>query len=170
MPTLNTETKKARRTAREPQANPLDLLKKAVEANPNAGTDTVYEAFKEELLEIQNDAHLDLVLMSWFGPAFAALTAPVKDVHVRAHERARRREELEAEKEVAKAKILSKVILLDMVLPHGKTLRESTGRECAELGPKIGGWLSRIGSEVKPKQTVGAVLSEQRVRALYQAA
>lgn len=170
MRTLNIETPKARRTEREAQANPLDLLKKAVEANPNATTDSVYEAFKEDLLEIQNDAHLDVVIMSWFGPAFAALTVPEKDVHVRAHERSKRREELEAEKEAVKAKILSKVILLDMVLPHGKTLRESTGCECAELGPKIGGWLSRIGSEVKLRQTVGAVLSEQRVRALYLAA
>jgi len=172
MITLNTENSKAKRTDREAQANPINLLKEVVAANPRATTDEVYEEFKERILEVENDAHLDIILMSWFGPVYSKLTAPKVDV--RAHERqlAQRRAEREAAKEAMKDKIkanMAKIVLLDMVLPHGKAVKDSTGRECAQLGPKVGEWLSRVAGEMRPTQVVGKVLSEDRLQELYAA-
>jgi hypothetical protein len=45
--------------------------------------------------------------------------------------------------------------------------RDCTGEDCAKLGPAMGAWLSRIAAEVKPRQKVGDVLSEDRVRELF---
>ena len=68
-----------------------------------------------------------------------------------------------------RAKIVEKaqMILLDMKLPNGKALRDCTGADCAKLGPAMGEWLSNISGEVKPRQKVGDVLSEERVRELF---
>jgi hypothetical protein len=172
MPTLNTETQKARRVESQPQANPVDLLKKVVEANPKADTDAIYEEFKEKLLQIDNDAYLDIVIMSWFGPAYSRLTAPEPDPKAQAEQRDRRKAEeralVEAKKAAGQAR-MAKIVLLDMVLPHGKSLKDSTGRECAQLGPQIGDWLNRVAGEVRPTQVVGKVLSEERLQELYAA-
>jgi hypothetical protein len=61
----------------------------------------------------------------------------------------------------------AKMILLDLMLPNGKPLRECTGADCAKLGPAMGAWLSRIAGEVKPRQKVGDILSEESVRELF---
>lgn len=172
MPTLNTETAKAKRAQREAPANPADLLKEVVEANPRDTTDGIYEKFKDRLLDIDNEVHLDIVIMSWFGPVYSKLTAPKVDV--REHERrlAQKRAEKEADKDAMMGTIranMTKIVLSDMVLPHGKAVKDSTGRECAQLGPKVGEWLSRVAGELRPNQVVGKALSEDRLQELYAA-
>ena len=57
--------------------------------------------------------------------------------------------------------------LLDLMLPNGKTLRDCTGRECREMGEKVGDWLLKVSSRVKPDQLVGDALQEADVRRLY---
>lgn len=54
-------------------------------------------------------------------------------------------------------------ILLDIVLPSGKALRDSTGGDCAMAG----GWLSNIAQYVGANQIVGETLSESEVRLLF---
>jgi hypothetical protein len=58
----------------------------------------------------------------------------------------------------------ARMILLDIILPNGKPLRDCTGKECA----KVGGWLTKIAAKVKPHQKVGAVLSEDQVREIFE--
>lgn len=67
-----------------------------------------------------------------------------------------------------KAKIRG-VILLDLVLPNGKALRDATGADCR----KAGGFFSEVAKSIKPTQVVDRHLSEgdlQNIRArFYQA-
>jgi hypothetical protein len=60
------------------------------------------------------------------------------------------------------------IIFLDLVLPNGKTLRNTTGTECEALAPVLGGWLMRIGIKAGRKE-VGKVMSEEDVKALWAA-
>jgi hypothetical protein len=57
----------------------------------------------------------------------------------------------------------ARLILMDLMLPNGKPLRDCTGDECA----KAGGWFASIAGQVKPDDIVGKVLSEEQVRTLY---
>ena len=61
----------------------------------------------------------------------------------------------------------AQIILLDLVLPNGKALRDCTGRDCKQMSGKMGGWLQKIAERVKPTQFVGDVLKEADVRKLY---
>lgn len=70
--------------------------------------------------------------------------------------------------EEMKAKVRG-IILLDLILPNGKALRDATGAECA----KAGGFFSEVAKAIKPSQVVDRHLSEgdlQNLRArFYQA-
>lgn len=55
------------------------------------------------------------------------------------------------------------IIFLDMVLPTGKKLRNSTGRECS----KAGGLFLAIAKKVKPTDIVGRKLSEADVKKIF---
>lgn len=61
------------------------------------------------------------------------------------------------------------IILLDLVLPNGKALRDATGAECA----KAGGFFTEVSKAIKPTQVVDRHLAEgdlQNIRArFYQA-
>jgi hypothetical protein len=51
------------------------------------------------------------------------------------------------------------IVLLDLVQPNGKKLRECTGAECR----KAGGWLVKVAERVGDDGVVGAKLSEAEV-------
>lgn len=57
----------------------------------------------------------------------------------------------------------AEMVLLDLALPSGKKLRDSTGRECA----RAGGWFAKIAAKVAPQQVVGKIMSEDAVRAIW---
>lgn len=61
------------------------------------------------------------------------------------------------------------IVLLDLILPNGKALRDATGAECA----KAGGFFSEVAKSIKPTQVVDRQLTEadlQNIRArFYQA-
>ncbi len=82
----------------------------------------------------------------------------------------KRYETYESDKSAIRQKIIDaapKIALLGMIMPNGKPLAECTGKECEDMGPRIGGWLMRISVEVGPDKMVGDVLSEDRVKTLY---
>lgn len=62
------------------------------------------------------------------------------------------------------ANTVKEIILLDMVTPSGKKLRDLTGRECGGLG----GWFAKLADKVKPTQKVGSVFTETALRELWQ--
>ena len=57
-------------------------------------------------------------------------------------------------------------MLLDMILPTGRSLRESSGEDCE----RAGGWLSQVAKKIQPGQIVGDVMTEEQVRRLWKAA
>lgn len=88
-----------------------------------------------------------------------------------AQKRRDRREEERAREHalaVAAEKVASEVrqtVLLEMVTPNGKKLRDLTGRECQALG----GWFAKISTKVKATQKVGTALTEIELRELWAA-
>ncbi len=62
--------------------------------------------------------------------------------------------------EIAREK--AKVILLDMVQPNGKKLRDCTGIYCTQAG----GWLTEVG-RIAGRGLVGKVLTEARLKKLH---
>jgi len=55
---------------------------------------------------------------------------------------------------------LREVLLLDLVLPNGKTLREATGADCA----RAGGFYVEVSKHIKPTQVVDKHLTEANLR------
>lgn len=74
----------------------------------------------------------------------------------------RTREESAARTAAALEELRAKVrvVLLDLVLPNGKALRDATGAECA----KAGGFYSEIAKHIKPTQVVDRHLSENDLK------
>lgn len=148
-------------------ANPRDLLKSLIDEHPSAAKTTLLAMVRNELLEDRSADMLDSVIEYWFTNNYHSLVAPVA--------RAPRppREVVKAAQTAKVADIKSKVqariqeeaqlLLLDLVMPNGKSLRDSTGKECA----KAGGWYTKIAMRVPPGTKVGKALSEDQLRALW---
>jgi hypothetical protein len=60
---------------------------------------------------------------------------------------------------------LRTIILLDLVQPNGKKLRDCTGKECREAG----GWLIKVADRIGDHGVVGATLDEAAVAAIFSA-
>lgn len=60
----------------------------------------------------------------------------------------------------AKANIVRR--LLDFMMPNGKLLRDCTASECK----RAGGWLAKIGRQLKPGLTVGQQFNEKTLKAM----
>lgn len=98
-------------------------------------------------------------------PALAAAIAEIKKPELVR----RTMEEATARTAIAfnemKAKLRS-VVLLDLLLPDGKALRDATGAECA----KAGGFFADVAKALKPSQVVDRHLSEgglQNIKARF---
>jgi hypothetical protein len=55
------------------------------------------------------------------------------------------------------------VVLLDLIMPNGKTLRNCTGRECRQ----VGGWLTKVADRVGDRGVVGTILDEQELATIF---
>lgn len=141
------------------RANPRDLLKRLIDESPKAGKESLFKTFRDQLRGTDGEEFLDSVIEYWFANNYHSLTERT------APDRAAKRATVDEIKGKVKARIQqeAKIILLDMVLPNGKPLRDCTGKECA----KAGGWLTKVAGKVKPNELVGAVLSEAQVRKLH---
>lgn len=140
------------------RANPRDLLKRLIEEQPRADKETLFKAFRDQVRGDDGEDFLDSIIEYWFANNYHSLTERPSPAPSKAAKRAR----VEEIKATIKARA-AKMILLDMVLPNGKPLRDCTGRECA----KAGGWFTKIAGQVKSGDIVGKVMSETQVRKLY---
>lgn len=167
------------------KGNPRDVLARLITDNPEASeseiTDLMWQIVRH------NTEQLGTIFEYWFANNYRSLKAkanpsgPTK-TSAETEERKAETEERKAETAAATAAAVSKIseqieekiaekvesrvriVLLAMVLPTGKTVRESTREELAELG----GWTQRVAEHMRPGQTVGeAGLSEDQLRALY---
>ena len=134
------------------------------------GRKTVRETFFEFMHSAKGKTHLDGIFEHYFQLRFSALLEqefPLSREAItrRAERRAEAQEATAAEltQRVTKAIIAKAVVLLDMMTPTGKALRDCTGSECRQMG----GLYLQIAERVKPTQKVGKVLGEADVQALY---
>lgn len=156
------------------KANPRDLLARIIDANPHGSRSEWYSELRDTLLSEEGADYLNTVIEYWFSNNLNSIDRP-KPAPRPAVDRAEKAAKSEAMKKAAvsvaekhvELLVEEKVerILLDLEMPTGKTLRDSTGAECA----KAGGWFQKIASHVKPNQKVGKVLSEDQVRGLWKA-
>lgn len=149
------------------KANPRDLLKRIVEDNPDLDKSALLSALRDEVLSVNGPEYLDSIIEYWFSNNYHSLAIAGRQTSSVSMRTVRARTEATAarimENVQTRIREEAEMILLDMMLPSGKALRDATGRDCTEAG----GWFLRIAEEVKPNQKVGAVLSEDHVRTLW---
>jgi hypothetical protein len=137
--------------------SPRDLLKRMIDSNPGVAEETLQEKFAAR---VENEPdYLAPIIEYWFANNYRSL------VHSQPQVRVGRREARKAQDDVVKQTIIARapIVLLDLAMPNGKSLRDCTGKDCA----KAGGWLAKLAAKVKPAQKVGDALSEKEVRALF---
>lgn len=180
MQEIHTGSQGAKRQSWEP-GNPRPLLLRLAREHPKADADALEKAHLEAIIEAIRDGDFDYVrgLHSyWFGNNLqSALNAdPDLKRSFSPPARAAEHKMVDATKADAKAAIAAhiersaKLVLLDLILPNGKKLRNATGADCKGLAPKMGIWLANIARKVQPNQTVGKILTEKEVRHIYDGA
>ena len=153
-------------------ANPRDLLKRIIGKNPKADKNELMGLFREA---VEDDPKIISVIVEyWFVNNYQSLMAPRSAASSKA-DIALRREAITASLKAKaaamiekKAIVKAKIILLNMVMPSGKKLRDTTFAECAELSERMGQWLSDLSVMGAPNQKVGCVLTEDKVRQVYE--
>ena len=140
--------------------NPRDLLKQILDENPRASEEKIMRLFESAVRN--NEIYFEAILEYWFANNYRSLVHKLPTVHENiAKKSAATKRANSAKKMVLSA--VTKIVLLDMILPNGKHLRDATGADCT----KAGGWFTRIASVVKPSQRVGEILSENEIQKLY---
>jgi len=151
--------------------NPRELLKKLADANPGASQDGLLAILTKEAKAKRNGDYLDAIIAYWFANNYNSLTrhappaAPAQRAQVLATQRAARAARVDAGVKALEAEIKreAQIILLDMVTPNGRTLKDCTGEDCAALG----GWFAAVARATPPNCTVGQALTEDQLRTLY---
>lgn len=149
------------------RANPRDLLKRVIEENQGHDRTALLKAFREEVMAEDGEDYLDSIIEYWFANNYHSLTVQPKPPTSASPTATKRRTEAVKSKITERIHKEAQMILLDMMLPNGKALRDCTGKECLRLSGKIGAWLKAVAAQVKPNQKVGAALSEKDVREMY---
>jgi len=149
--------------------NPRDLLKSVLDENPGADRPAIFALFRERLRE-DNEAeeYVDTIIEYWLANNYYSLVGPQRSVQTITRVRAVTQSAEEIRTRVAKKiKDSANIVLLEMMMPNGKPLRDCTGKECRDLSVRVGDWLSQVGKRVKARQTVGDALSEADLQAIY---
>jgi len=136
------------------------LLLRLVIENPQANREEL-EALYLDKAE-SNSTLVEEALRRSFDNDYWQLQRPAKRRRQLQRPANRRRPPTEAEI-TAVAEQLRVVVLLDLVLPNGKKLRECSGQECRQAG----GWLTAVADRIGNRGIVGEKLSEAEVAALY---
>lgn len=137
--------------------NPRDVLKNIIEKNVRASKEELLGIFTQSLFEKGNQALLETVIEYWFANNLNSLLN--SDVQLR---RQFTKPQISKIKEQIREriKVAAGVILMDMVMPNKKKLRDCSGAECAA----VGGWLSIVATRMPPSAIVGKTFSEQAIR------
>jgi hypothetical protein len=148
------------------RANPRDMLKRLIEKNPKANKDELFNLFCEA---VENEPMIiEVIIEYWYINNYQSLMAPRLTAKVAT---AYRREAITTALKARATAVIekkAKIILLDMVMPSGKKLRDTTFAACAELGERMGQWLSDLSVMGAPNQKIGSVLTEDQVRQVYE--
>lgn len=135
--------------------NPRATLKKLIERHPRETKESIYGRFSEETADDENA--IEAMRRYWFENNFRRLKTPPNSGKTGAAS-----EELRA---LIKSRA-TKMVLLDITLPTGTALRDSTAADCR----RAGGWLAAVAKLVGPKKKVGEALSEADLQKIWKAA
>lgn len=142
------------------RSNPRDLLKRMIDEMPGADKSALLSVWRDLIRQPDNEDHLDAIIEYWFSNNYHSLVDQPRSRLPAT--KAQHRAAVSATTAVIKERA-TRMVLLDMVMPNGKALRDCTGRDCQ----RVGGWLSKIAAKIKPGEKVGAKLSEAQVRRLF---
>jgi hypothetical protein len=142
--------------------SPFQALQRVVAQNPSAARDDVVRILWPQFLK--NESYTRIAFEYWLDHH---LPVAMNDGGAPPPVRHTRQLMTHATAGVA-TKV--RIALLNWVLPHGKELRDTTGGECAVLGPLFGSWLTEISKRVRKNQLVGSALSEEELCELYERA
>lgn len=149
---LNIETKiGAVHLSRKIAANPRQILVDVVEANEGLPRDRLFDLWMEEIKGDQDMARA----VAWYF--FINMYSSMTDLRTNGHAKKGGAALPTVAEIVEKAR---KIVLMDLLLPTGKTIKDST---FADL-EKCGGWLTRVSKLGKPHQVVGKTITEEQLR------
>ncbi len=137
--------------------NPTQVLVSLIDENPGASREELKVQFREKVRD--DDDYLIPIIDYYFLNAFRGLG----NYKTRSSHTARRTQE-EIKKKAAEiaAKVRS-IIILDLMLPCGKSARTATFEDLR----RAGGFWSELSSKGKPNQVAGKVLKDEQVQKLW---
>ncbi|MUO30825.1 MULTISPECIES: hypothetical protein [Rhizobium/Agrobacterium group] len=147
--------------------NPRELLIRVMDDHAGADKQAILSALRDALLLDDGPDYLDAIIEYWFSNNYNSIvTRPSLTVERKTTVSLKAR--ADTLKAKVKAKIIeeAKMILMDMIMPNGKPLRDCTARDCEAAG----GWLQSLASLVPPDEKVGSALTENDVRKAFQGA
>jgi hypothetical protein len=172
MTTLDTLTYGAKAQSLS-EANPRNLLKRIMDANPGADKDTLFGLVFDELLALDSKSYWRAIAAHWFANEYTNLTRtrpsePVTEPEV--HSRRKEREEAKQRAaeaagvtvEAIKAKVSRVFLSGGWLMPNGEALRDCTFGYVASLGERF----TALASQGKPNQVIRSVLSDEQLAAL----
>jgi len=141
------------------KTNPREILMRVVGQNPTAHEAGIAELFWD-LVKEDEDCLKVIAIDYWLPNNYRSLVRPAARLSPQA-----RTAQVKKIKAAINQRVHdeARILLLDMIMPNGKPLRECTGKEIK----RFDGWLAKVAAKVKPNEKVGAVLSEEQVRKLY---
>jgi hypothetical protein len=152
------------------KGNPRSLLRTIMDNNPTADEARIHQLFWQE---IEDDKDLLRACVEyWLDNNYRSLTSEIRPSSPRPRTSAASSRPPAADIKIIKDQVKKRVeleartVLLDWLMPNEKPLRECTGADCASMG----GWLAQLAKKVPVKKTVGAILSEKEVAAIFKAA
>lgn len=141
--------------AKRSQVNPRELLVRIIEgAGDVTDKDALFARFREAL---QEDEQFQRAVDWYFFVNMYDYMVTSRNHKPTAAARAALTQQVEQIK-----RQVERVVLLNLVLPSGKALRDATFAECA----RAGGWFAKIAKMGKPRQVVGKVVTEGQLQAV----
>lgn len=141
-------------TRRRSKKNPMEVLVGLVEADPTADQDRLFGQWWKKIRG--DDEQIEAVARHSFTNMLTAIERGSRKP------KQRTAEDMEQERRAigALVNLVKNVVLMDIVLPNGKKLRDCTFAECSAAG----GWFKLVATKGKPSELVGKVLSEEQLR------
>lgn len=137
--------------------NPRDLIIEVIEKNPEADRKTRFEEFRT-LLQDSGDDYQRAVDFYFFINMHDYLTTNRSHRHRVPLDRAAAKQH----QSIAVENIKAQIVMLDLTMPNGKSMRDCTGSEMATFGSRF----QRIAEKVGKTKIVGAVLNEEQIKAI----
>ncbi len=141
--------------AKSASDNPREMLIKLIEQHKDSTKEDLFKLFRSHLDD--EPGYQRAVDWYFFINMYEYATTSRnrnKDPVERAEARQRQEQLVES--------IKAQIVLLDLTMPNGKSMRDCTGAEMAKFGNRY----QRIAEKVGKAKTVGSVLNEDQVKAI----